>query len=420
MKTLHLKSTVVICLLTVISMLLPSCNESSPTVFTEMKPEAVSQQYAHMRSLAANLAKVLAIDLNKNEEHRKELFSKMANKFDGDFDILFASLYESTLQEVQEFSTQIPQNINRVSLQQLERSMPKLELMMPYMKRWTDNQISEAGGLIVAYYPFGADDRNLKEIKGFDKEGKEVNIKPESAASIPYILLRTNERTDENGFLKQKLFEPNLKVGIQSLSIHGINPKFYDVTKKGNWKEINLSLLGEHQNLITLIPNVCYEDCGGGGGGGGTSYSLRAHYLMVDDLTEFWTEGDIEVYFKYLNSNGWVSTQVVNMPNDTLENQFPGGGWTILSFNTSLAETPLEVWDEDDIWDDIIIYENNQLKIYNNSNYSDPPVHTFEGNGVGYSYIGGNFYSYNRLKETALGNGGDISGSFLKAYIVIN
>ena len=377
MKTLHLKSTVVICLLTVISMLLPSCNESSPTVFTEMKPEAVSQQYAHMRSLAANLAKVLAIDLNKNEEHRKELFSKMANKFDGDFDILFASLYESTLQEVQEFSTQIPQNINRVSLQQLERSMPKLELMMPYMKRWTDNQISEAGGLIVAYYPFGADDRNLKEIKGFDKEGKEVNIKPESAASIPYILLRTNERTDENGFLKQKLFEPNLKVGIQSLSIHGINPKFYDVTKKGNWKEINLSLLGEHQNLITLIPNVCYEDCGGGGGGGGTSYSLRAHYLMVDDLTEFWTEGDIEVYFKYLNSNGWVSTQVVNMPNDTLENQFPGGGWTILSFNTSLAETPLEVWDEDDIWDDIIIYENNQLKIYNNSNYSDPPGVTF-------------------------------------------
>ena len=47
---------------------------------------------------------------------------------------------------------------------------------MPYAGRWTDTEIETNGGLIVAYYPFGVQDTEIKELVGYNKKGKAYDL----------------------------------------------------------------------------------------------------------------------------------------------------------------------------------------------------------------------------------------------------
>ena len=273
-----------------------------------------STDYLDLQIKGKNIAKALAIDLNSNEEHRKEVFTRIANKFDGDYNILVSHLSDETIKEIEQ---RIKTTANKKSglnisssdnyIKQALREEPKLQLMMPFAEGWTDEKINQfhqggqAVGLIVAYYPFGVDDKKVKEIIGYDRNGNEIKITKQSAPTIPYIILTINERTDEDGYLK---FNQEKK----QKSIYGIDPKEIAINNnQTDWKRTTINSL-RNKNLNPAI-NVVPEDDGGGGGGGGggtpltpptPEYCLHVGEVKTGNISyiEFWLESEAEVYIK--------------------------------------------------------------------------------------------------------------------------
>ncbi len=252
-----------------------------------------SYNYLQARNSAATLAKKLAHELNADENLRKEVFSKIAYKFDGDKDILFSHLNNSTLAKLQ----------LHAEVRNAVTNVPKLQIMMPFMEKWTDNSITNYGGLIVAYYPFGTKDKDITQLVGYDKNGNEVIITRETAPTIPYIIVRNNERTDDDGYLNTVG-----KNGQKLKSIHNINPKDYEVTNDVNWKTKELTKTKKNNLPITnLMPSAEDEDGGGGGGGGGggtpaptgpkTRMQLTVgRFHVLTDSWDGWFEGDPEFF----------------------------------------------------------------------------------------------------------------------------
>ena len=276
-----------------------------------------SYNYLQARNSAATLAKKLAHELNADENLRKEVFSKIAYKFDGDKDILFSHLNNSTLAKLQ----------LHAEVRNAVTNVPKLQIMMPFMEKWTDNSITNYGGLIVAYYPFGVDDKEITQIVGYDKNGNEVIITKETAPTIPYIIISSNERTDDNGDLKTVG-----KNGQKFQSIHNVNPKDYEVTDDANWKNKELTKTKKNDLPITnLMPSAEDEDGGGGGGGGGggtpaptthswgMNNSLRVNSFKctnVGTVEPYWFKGDPEFRIKMK----WVRADAV--PSNTTDPEF--------------------------------------------------------------------------------------------------
>ena len=264
-----------------------------------------STDYLDLQIKGKNIAKALAIDLNSNEEHRKEVFTRIANKFDGDYNILVSHLSDETIKEIEQ---RIKTTANKKSglnisssdnyIKQIVREEPKLQLMMPYAESWTDEKIEQADGLIVAYYPFGVDDKKVKEITGYDKNGNEIKITKQTAARIPYIILTINERTDDDGYLKTS--------GKKQKSIYGIDPKEIAMDNKTtDWKRTSINSL-RNKNLNPTINVVPEEEEGGGGGGGivnppATPTKMFVSEFLcqnVSDYEEYWIKGEPEFFIK--------------------------------------------------------------------------------------------------------------------------
>jgi len=170
------------------------------------EPVNVENRFELTQQVASNLAKALAVELNDNSNLRRDLFSKMAYKFDGDKNILLRHFSDASLEAIVKTSVRLKAAglIEReVDVNSLFSDIPKPEIMMPFMQDWTDAAISAAGGLVVAYYPFGIDDRSIKQLRAFDKNGNAVTVTRDNCREIPYVLIRTSERTDEDGYLSE-------------------------------------------------------------------------------------------------------------------------------------------------------------------------------------------------------------------------
>ena len=119
-----------------------ACQKDNP-VEQPSTSNTISSGYAELRNSAANLAKVLAVDLNTNESLRKEVFSKMANRFDGDRDMLVTHLTDASIAEVQQLakSSSLKSKLAKggityqeVDMQSLTMKNPKLHIMMPFLE----------------------------------------------------------------------------------------------------------------------------------------------------------------------------------------------------------------------------------------------------------------------------------------------
>lgn len=399
-----------------------------------------SPNATQLRKSAADLAKVLAVDLNTNESHRKEVFSKMANRFDGDRDMLLSHLADASIAEVQQLakSSSLKSKLAKggasyqeVDMQSLTMKYPKLQIMMPFLEQWTDAKIEQAGGLIVAYYPFGEDDRKVKEITGYDKNGNEVKITKETAPKIPYVILNLNERTNEMGYLQWDTKEQSLQ---------GVDPKYFPVSQRGDWQTVKLTELQTKKlpveikfsnspekfstspekpiNLLEKYSNssgkiffktlksesalASYSE--GGDPPPITYYTWVADYLKIDNNYDSWLESDIEPYIWVWSNNGpWtrggtfvLSDYGIN-PNEQL---IPEGYRNLYTFQQG-ANTAMwiEVWEEDDGPDDVIMDQHSDLFLYSSGNYDYSSfVASFSDIGLTWPVINGIYYTFSNVR----------------------
>lgn len=281
-------------LTTVVSLLLiANCGEVGSE---KKKPSSSSdKKYEKMRKVGNDMAKAMASDLNQNDKSRREVFTKISNKFDGDYNMLYEHINDSSRKVINnKYNKLAKEKNNKVFVDEddsedgteddfeseddiiepddeatvdetilatdVSQIIPGLQVRMPFITEWTDNGIMEAGGLIVASYPFGVNDQDVGDIVGYDGNGNTVIINEDNADAIPYILIDQNERIDlktgllRSGYSGEEMSKKSTKSKNGNLnyklSTTGVDPKSYKIGT-GDWKDLRLSDLGKDKHIIT-------------------------------------------------------------------------------------------------------------------------------------------------------------------------
>ena len=177
-KFFHLKMKAAAALLFVMTFIMVNgCqNDNSPVEITKTDLSAFSARNARKIEVATNLAKVLAIDLNQNEDHRQEIFRKVAIQFDGQYEFLVKDLNDNTISQIEKLAETAQSNntlskttnagflksVQSVKINDIVSEFEDLQIFMPYAFLWSDNEITAKGGVVVVYYPFGTKDKKIK------------------------------------------------------------------------------------------------------------------------------------------------------------------------------------------------------------------------------------------------------------------
>ncbi|MCI0705858.1 MAG: hypothetical protein L0Y80_00045 [Ignavibacteriae bacterium] len=230
------------------------------------------------------------------------------------------------------------------------------------------------------------------QIVGFDKSGAAVRITKERAKSIPYVLIRSNERTDDKGYLtlETRLKDPKSGKPIKARSVHFVDPLDYEITKAPNWTSLNLSeLVPPSLPYIAYLPPCCEceeEGCGGGGGGGYNGPGLHVGEFYTGNIESYegWLESEAEIFIKVKQmatsgtiggvpySVGEYFFMITSIYNYDLDGGYWGGWalrrpWSERQVLITINGVPyyndnfrLQVWDEDNYeWSHDLISEGD-------------------------------------------------------------
>ncbi len=285
---------------------------------------------------AANLAKVLAYELQKNDKVRQEVFAKISTQIDGDFEVPLDYLNPNTLGEIEntakelKVSSSLNKNtsnfgtVKEIKINELENNFNNLQIAMPYAARWTDNEIKANGGLIVAYYPFGVQDTEIRELVGYNKNGEKVIITKETAPNIPYVILSENERK----MILDKI-SPSLKNELKN----------YSSNDDAQWQNKKIDKLktpvkDEIKPRKQLIDDGGLGGSGGGSGGSGHTWGQFQTLILkgfsvnnISNYEPYWTNGEPEFEFKmkFVNVNSTTNSPLGGV---SVYLDSPYNGWT--------------------------------------------------------------------------------------------
>lgn len=141
-------------------------------------------------SLAKSLATANRSDL------RSTIHQAVAKRFDGDEEALWSSFAADPA-----FSAKVAgnkQNSNVIA--SAAAKMPRLQIAVPvHFDSWDPATYAP----LVAYTPQGIDDTQLTTITAYDAAGTAVTLDARVAPKQPVIVLGLNERSDEQGVLKE-------------------------------------------------------------------------------------------------------------------------------------------------------------------------------------------------------------------------
>ncbi|TYZ05776.1 DUF3103 family protein [Hymenobacter lutimineralis] len=160
--------------------------------------------------MALSLAKSL-----ENASLRRELKKEALKKFDGDYDVLYAQFKDRvvdgyTVQErlVGETSIGSSNTLRHTSVDSAAQTIAKLQLAVPvHCEDWDTEQFVP----LVAYIPQDFDEGITKQIKAFDSKGNVHWLDAQAEPTVPVVVVGMNERTDANGNINDRLYNPTAK-----------------------------------------------------------------------------------------------------------------------------------------------------------------------------------------------------------------
>lgn len=140
----------------------------------------------------------------KDQGMRSEIQDSVAERFDGDENVLWETLKDepgvrSTLEEaVAPEGNARGSNDPSASLDNLVSKIPRFQIAVPEkFDSWdAANYIP-----LVAYFPQGVEDTTLKTITAYDADGTAFELDAQKPPSRPVIVLGENERTNDSGAL---------------------------------------------------------------------------------------------------------------------------------------------------------------------------------------------------------------------------
>ena len=161
-----------------------STNEVNPTVVEASKVGKYDQDMV-------DFAKSLATSM-KSKDMRTAIKNEANKQFDDDYDILWARFKgknvagSSVLELVSRNS-----NAGATSLKTIEGRLPLLNIAVPVnIDKWNVENFTP----VVAVIPSGVKDSELKQIKAYDADGKEIMLDAQKRPDFPVIVIGNNER----------------------------------------------------------------------------------------------------------------------------------------------------------------------------------------------------------------------------------
>jgi hypothetical protein len=137
---------------------------------------------------------------------RQQIHDGVAQRFDGDTDILYSAL--ATTSDVRQALTSAYRQARSgqpsdalSAVDRLASSIPRLQVAVPV---GFDSWDPAAYTPLVAYMPVGVDDTKLKTITAFDATGRAHTLDAQVEPAQPVIVLGLSERTDDSGTLLQQ------------------------------------------------------------------------------------------------------------------------------------------------------------------------------------------------------------------------
>ena len=138
-----------------------------------------------------------------NEKFRHTIHDSVAERFDGDTDVLWDGLAEkpgvrNALAEIAARQTSITTLDAQRTVDRLTNEIPRLQIAVPAnFDAWNPADYTP----LVAYMPEGVEDTTLKTITAYDAAGRTFQLDAQVAPKQPVIVLGLNERTDDSGNL---------------------------------------------------------------------------------------------------------------------------------------------------------------------------------------------------------------------------
>lgn len=154
------------------------------------------------RSLDA-LAKLTARAISEDVSLRRQIRSGAAKRFDGDTDVLYTKLSETSgirrsLAAAYSRGSRASQDEALTAVDRLAGAVPRFHVSVPVnFDSWDAATYSP----LVAYMPAGVEDTTLKTVTAYDSAGNAHQLDAQVEPDQPVIVLGINERTDDSGKL---------------------------------------------------------------------------------------------------------------------------------------------------------------------------------------------------------------------------
>lgn len=151
-----------------------------------------------------SLAKLFAVAVT-DETLRKDIYNGVAEKFDGDANVLYRTLVttsgvRSGLADAYRLGLagQPTETEALSAVDSMVNDVPRFQVAVPDgLDAWDPGAYAP----LVAYMPDGVDDTTLQTVTAYDAAGKAYTLDAQVAPTEPVIVLGLNERTDDAGAL---------------------------------------------------------------------------------------------------------------------------------------------------------------------------------------------------------------------------
>lgn len=182
-----------------------SCNEPESTseILSPVQPEV--EKVARVNSQFMEMTRAISL-LIQEEEIRELLYSKISERFDGDWNVLFKDLMDIRLQDDKLFKDYLIKGLSTFSegtnpqnrLEEIFTEHPDIQIVMPIrFEEWESNTYVPH----TAYIPADYNEGSTETVFSIDSEGSIEYLDAVEEPDFPVLVLGLNERTDDAGNL---------------------------------------------------------------------------------------------------------------------------------------------------------------------------------------------------------------------------
>ncbi|WP_158552691.1 DUF3103 family protein [Spirosoma telluris] len=185
------------CKIIILTIILVSCSKESVIDTSKYGSARIDGGVARYDPFIEKLAKTLAKSLKKSEV-RKFIKKEALKKFDGDYDILFSTIVNQSINSRKVKDVLRDMDNEPFNSDEVISKLPLINIAVPVgIEKWQEESFTP----VVVAFPDIQDESKLDRVKAYNSEGKEIWLNTKDLPDEPIVVVSLNERMilDQNG-----------------------------------------------------------------------------------------------------------------------------------------------------------------------------------------------------------------------------